>query len=213
MKRLTWNLWMVLVLLGCAPTYQMVARRDPESVSGRGRSTEPMTQSWEQLQLSAQPVPRAQVPSWIRRNFTVFDIRLENLASEELVVRLDQFALVDSSEVQRSPLLPEQLDRVADRYYYPPPRFVFGFGLSSGHHRRRHFGLGYHYYDGFPVYIRGDTAYLRALRDGPVVPRSQKRGWLFFERVEEYPGNRMDLYYLVDGKIRLVFPFEVIQRP
>ena len=213
MKRLTWNLWMVLVLLGCAPTYKIVARSDSGTKIPSGPDGGAITKSWEQTRISARPVSPSQAPSWIRRNFTVFEVTLENLASEELVVRLEQFALVDSSEVQRSPMPPEQLDRVADRYYYPPSRFVFGFGLSSGHHRRRHFGLGYHYHDGFPVYVRGDTAYLRALRDGPVVPRSQKRGWLFFERVEESPGNRMDLYYLVDGKIRLVFPFEVIQRP
>ncbi|HEQ60095.1 MAG TPA: hypothetical protein ENN74_00640 [Firmicutes bacterium] len=215
MKRLIWSLPIVLLCFGCAPTYRIVVRSDVEDRTVSALDSEIITQSWEQTRISARPAPASGMPSWIRRNFTVFEISLENLAGEERVVRLEQFALVDSNQVQRSPLPPEQLDRIADRYYYPPSRFVFGLGFSSGHyhHRRRRVGFGYHVYDGFPVYVAGDPALLRAFREGPVVPRSRKRGWLFFERIEEYPGNRLDLCYLVDGKIRMVFPFEVIRKP
>ena len=213
MKRLIWTLSITVVLLGCAPTYKIVARPDPDATVTLERSAEETTKSWEQAKISVRAVPPRQMPSWVRRNFSVFEVILENLGGEALPVQLDQFALVDANQVQYSPVSPEELDRVADRYHYPASQFSLGFGLSHDRHRypRRYFGYGYRYHDGFPIYIRGDTAYLRALHGGSVVPRSKKQGWLFFERVEERSDNRFDLYYLVDGKIRLVFPFEIVQ--
>ncbi len=213
MRQLIWTLAIVLLALGCAPTYRIVARQDPDALPTAQRPPEPLTQSWEQMQITVRPVPRSQTSSRVRSDFTVFEVTLENLGNEELRVQLDQFALVDSKQVQRSPLRPEDLDRAADRLYYPVRYFSFGIGLSSGHYhqRRRPFGYGYRYYDGFPLYVRGETTYAQALHGGPIVPRAKKRGWLFFDRVEQYAGNRLDFYYLVDGKIRLVFPFKVVQ--
>lgn len=216
MRSFLWAIAMAALFFGCASKYRIMPRQDDVSLARPwDRSTEPIAQTWEQIKISVRPVPSNQTPSWVRRNYTVFDVTVENLSNEEITVRLDQFALVDSHQVQRSPLPPEEADRAVGRYVYPRSQFSFGFGISSGfhHHSHRHFGYGYRYYDAFPVYVEGNTTYLQAFHGGPIVPYAKSRGWLLFEQVDEYAGNQLDFYFLAEGKIRLVFPFEVAERP
>lgn len=214
MKRLLPILIFVVCLIGCAPSHRIIPRHDTARVPDHAvRDYVGITRSWEDLTISARPLEWNQIPGGMRRDFTIFEVTVENYGDKELRIELEQFALIDSRQMQRSPLLPSEVDRSLGRYAYPSQRISFGFGVSHGYRRSPYqgyrFGQSFHYSDGFPVYVEGQQTFLRAFQGGSILPKAQKQGWLYFSRVDDYDGNQLDLCFLVEGKIRLVFPFQV----
>ena len=167
----------MMMILGCGPRYQIVPGEDAHSgarlsadfgeYSGESRSRA-VSRTWEQLNLSARPVPRSALSSEIRRKFTVFELVLSNQGDTELQVFLDQFALVDSNQNQRSPIPPEEVDRATGATYFPSNSLSLGFGYGRGRYRGRHhaYSSGYSLHTGFPLYSKGTRTFLQALQSG-----------------------------------------------
>jgi hypothetical protein len=199
-----------LFFSACGASHRIVPL-DGEGFSGAWDQTvQPVTQKWENLRISAQPVQPSDLRSQMRRRLTVFEVSVENLSSEEVSVALQQFALLDANQVQRSPVPPFEVDRSLPDYTFYPHSITFGFGTSAYYDRSYY---GYRYYDGFPARYNNDQPYLNAFQGGPIVSHAKKRGRIYFEKIEDYEGHRLELLFLADGKIRLVFPFKIISKP
>jgi hypothetical protein len=49
------------------------------------------------------------------------------------------------------------------------------------------------------------------LRQGAILPDARIQGLLFFERISPVPGKELDLLFLSEGRIRMVFPLKIVE--
>ena len=224
MKSIVWAVLILAFGLGCGPQYQIVSR-EAGGISRLGPpSAQEPVKSWEYWAIEARPALKRSVPREVRREFTAFDLSIENRGNRQQEFNLNQFALLNSSGVQRSPVPANEVIQRVRSENIPDTRLSLGFGYGGHRYSRRHrhsrhrFDPWYPFVsvshtERFPPSSDRNVVFRGALTGGPIVPGAAKRGRLYFQRVEEYPGNRLDLVFLVDGKIRLVFPYEVIEQP
>lgn len=217
MKRLILLVLATALSAGCATKYQIVLRDEASALGRRELRSQELTRNWENLEISVRPVTRREVSSSLRNKYTIFEVAVKNLGKEEVQITLEQFALIDSAQVQYSPFPPDEVSRASSHYYYPAAggygrrhHYGYGYGHYGYHHsyyRHHHFGL----FHSSSIYYRESSAELYAFKPGPVVPGAQKEGWLFFRRVDRAPTSNLDFYFTAGGKIRLSFPFEVVE--
>jgi hypothetical protein len=218
----------ICIFAGCAPGRNLVPlSEDGQELYSPGAAPVSLSKEWEYLAVTVQPAPRSQVPSDVRRQFTVMEVSVHNRGQTEAVIRLDQFALVDSTGVQSSPMSPEDVDRSLDQSLYPTGGASFSMGYSRYHgYNRGHYYRGRWFPDPYPYAWRyygwgipdpdplrapGSPVFQPAFQGGPVAPGARKQGWLYFNKVDEVPGRKVELLFMVEGKIRLIFPMMVVE--
>ncbi len=211
MKRLSIALLLGVLIAGCAPTYRLVPREVDSTALDRSGPGSTIVRQWEQYRITVRPLGRKDLPQSLRSDFTVFQATVENTGGQEAPLSLSQFALLDSNQNQRFPLQPGEIQKTTTVYYPPDSHFYWGLGAGR-HHRYSHFGFS-HRFGLFsePVRVEEQRTVQGLLRAGAVLPDARVQGLLFFERIPMVPGQELDLLFLSEGKIRMVFPLKTIE--
>ncbi len=211
MKRLSIALLFGVLVAGCAPTYRLVPRDVDSTTLDGSQPGSTIVRQWQQYRITVRPLGRKDLPKSLSSAYTVFQAIVENTGGQEASLSLSQFALLDSSQNQRFPLQPGEIQKTTAVYYPPNDQFYWGFGAGR-HYRYSHFGYS-HRFGLFPepVLVEEQRTVQGLLRAGAVLPDARVHGLLFFERIPMVPGKELDLLFLSEGKIRMVFPLKIIE--
>lgn len=211
MKYLSMVILLGILMAGCAPTYRMVPREaEPGSMDGSAFGMS-IVRQWEQYRITVRPLNRKDLPKSLRSSYTVFQVTVENTGSQEAPLRLSQFALLDSNQNQLFPLHPGEIQKTTAVYYPPENQIYWGFGTGR-YYRYSHFGYARRFsLFPEPVIVEEHQSVQGLLREGSILPDARIQGLIFFERVSPSPGKDLELLFLSEGKIRLVFPLKIIE--
>ncbi len=177
MKKIFFLMLLCFLVYGCASKIEPLATKDVTLI----KEKDTLTSTKENTKVDVKVSSPSPIFYGMTDTFMIFDVKIENLSDRELVVRKEDFVLLDDKKHQAYALTPDEIAKIVEQnlFYLIPYPYIGYYSESLNYYEGR-----YLYNPQAPhVYpVSPKEMYLEALPFEKILPKANIKGKVYFKK-------------------------------
>lgn len=177
MKKIFFLMLLCFLVYGCSSKIEPLATKDVTLI----KEKDTLTSTKENTKVDVKVSSPSPIFYGMTDTFMIFDFKIENLSDRELVVRKEDFVLLDDKKHQAYALTPDEIAKIVEQnlFYLIPYPYIGYYSESLNYYEGR-----YLYNPQAPhVYpVSPKEMYLEALPFEKILPKANIKGKVYFKK-------------------------------